>query len=183
MSGERINGECLSFPLALVTVSSHGAQPLRWSQSLRSLKRPRACVCVHVCWAMRTGCGSPPTGVAASAGGWHKLTPNTRWVVHGVDAHTWSSFPNGMCHLHVISNRLKANKHRRIENQVQLAASWKTLLVRRKIFLKDWFYIKFLWLAPNICFWLCLLVLYELYLTVFRDSCDKCCVPTVIYGQ
>lgn len=28
-----------------------------------------------------------------------------------------------------------------------------------------------------------MLVLYELHLTVLRDDCDKCCVPTVIYRQ
>lgn len=40
----------------------------------------------------------------------------------------------------------------------------------RKIFLKDFFYAKFRWLAPNIWFWLCMLVLYELHLTAFEFS-------------
>lgn len=40
----------------------------------------------------------------------------------------------------------------------------------RKIFLKDFFYTKFFRLAPNICFWLRMLVLYELRLTSIEFS-------------
>lgn len=123
-SGKRINGECSSFLLALVTVGSHCVQ---------LLKCPRACVRVRVriCWGMRTGCGAPLAGVATSlwenlpgAGTNSTLTQHANphyppaSSFHEVYARLWSSFSNEMCHLHVIWNRVKANKHWYIQNQV-----------------------------------------------------------------
>lgn len=148
----------------------------RWcAHCVQSLKCPRAGVCVHVCRGMRTGCGSPLTGVAASTLTQHgKPDHPPASAFHEAHARTCSSFSNEMCHLHVISNTgtFKTKCFKPISSMHYSILSNLFIL-----------FMKFLPLYPNIWFWLCMLVLHELHLTVLMDGCDKRCVPTVIYVQ
>lgn len=76
-----------------------------------------------------------------------------------------------MCHLHVISNGEKANKQTLAHSKPSVINSTlKDLISHEENIFKRFFYAKFHWLAPNIWFWLCMLVLYELHLTAFEFS-------------
>lgn len=78
-----------------------------------------------------------------------------------------------MCHLHVISNGEKANKQTLAHSKPSVINSTlKDLISHEENIFKRFFffYAKFHWLAPNIWFGLCMLVLYELHLTAFEFS-------------